>query len=79
MAEAGRAAQIYVFAHHPQVDDDADHRDPAQWQFYVVPASALPDSQRISLSSLARLAEPVQFERLAEAVGAVADDVGLAA
>lgn len=30
IAEPGRAASIYVFAHHPLNGDDADHRDPAQ-------------------------------------------------
>jgi hypothetical protein len=38
---AGRFAQVYVFAHHPIRDETADHLDPAQWRFYVVPASRL--------------------------------------
>jgi hypothetical protein len=28
--EPGRAAHIYIFAHHPIAGIDADHRDPAQ-------------------------------------------------
>jgi len=34
VAEPGRAAHIYVFAFQPNVSEIADHRDPAQWEFY---------------------------------------------
>jgi hypothetical protein len=52
---AGRLAHSYVFAYHPVGDDSADHRDPSQWQFYVLPASRLPANKRISLSKLVLL------------------------
>jgi hypothetical protein len=56
VAQAGRLAQIYVFAHHPITDDTADHRDALQWRFHVVKASALPSTARtIGLSGLASL------------------------
>jgi hypothetical protein len=75
--QAGRLAQIYVFAHHPVTDDTADHRDALQWRFYVVKASALPLAARsIGLSGLAALSsavvgwadlfEAVEKQRLAE-------------
>ncbi len=64
----GRNADIYVFAHHPLCDDTADHRDPAQWNFYAVLASTLPDQRRISLSGVRELAEPVGFVELADEV-----------
>ena len=66
--EHGRAAQIYVFGHHPIFDDSADHRDPAQWLFYVVRTTALPDVKQIALGTIKTLALPVQFCALNEAV-----------
>jgi hypothetical protein len=44
--EAGRAAQIYVFAWHPLTDQTCDHRDPAQWRFFIVPSAQLPGTQK---------------------------------
>lgn len=64
----GRNADIYVFAHHPVTDGTADHREPAQWRFYVVAASALPAQKTISLSVVARVAEAVDVAGLREAV-----------
>lgn len=64
----GRNADIYVFAHHPVTDQTADHREPAQWRFYVVAASALPAQKSISLARVARLADSVDVEGLQKAV-----------
>lgn len=47
VAQPGRAAQVYIFAHHPIADATADHRDPMQWEFYAVPATKLPATQRL--------------------------------
>jgi hypothetical protein len=66
IAEPGRYAHIYVFGHHPISDDTADHRDPAQWRFYVVAAGDLPAAQSVSLRSLQALVQPCRFEGLAE-------------
>jgi hypothetical protein len=66
--QPGRPAHIYVFAYHPIRDDTADHRDPSQWQFYVVPASRLPAGKRISLSKLALLTPAVPWSQLRDAV-----------
>jgi len=75
--EYGRAAQLYVFAHHPLFDDTADHRDPAQWLFYVVPTTKLPDVRQIALGSIKERAEAVRIVTLAETVSAVARNVSI--
>jgi hypothetical protein len=65
----GRPAAIYVFAHHPVFDTAiADHRDPEQWEFYVVPASKLPPQKTIRVSGVRALADPVSFGGLLDAV-----------
>ena len=56
--ERQRLAEIYVFAAHEGFDPPAavDHRDPAQWRFLVLPASALPARQKtIALSRVLAL------------------------
>jgi hypothetical protein len=68
----GRNADIYVFAHHPLFGDEADHCDPAQWQFYVVPTGSLPEGKRIGLGRLRALTLPVNFAELRERVDAAA-------
>lgn len=60
-ALSGRAAQVYVFAYHDVRDDTADHRDPKQWEFYVVPASLLPHAKSISIAGVRRIAEPISL------------------
>lgn len=70
--EPGRRAHIYVLAHHTIIDESADHRDPAQWTFYVVRATDLPPVKTISLGSLRRLATPCSFDALKDAVAKAA-------
>jgi len=48
-----RYADIYVFAWHGKTDETCDHADPAQWRFHVVRTTALPDTDTVSLPSLA--------------------------
>lgn len=64
----GRNADIYVFAYHPVTDETVDHRNPAQWHFYVVPTTHLPDTKRISLAAVARLAAPIGCMELGKTV-----------
>lgn len=64
-----RNAELFVFGWHPVTDGTADHRDPAQWIFFIVPEPDLPAQKSISLAALERLAEPVRIEQLADAVG----------
>jgi hypothetical protein len=66
--KAGRLAQIYVFAYHPIRNDSADHRDPSQWRFHVVPAKQLPASKTIGLVRVALLSDAVPWIGLSEAV-----------
>jgi hypothetical protein len=43
----GRQAHLYIFAWHPVSDPEtADHRDPRQWHFFVVPTKELPPDQK---------------------------------
>lgn len=69
--EFGRAANLYVFAYHDIRDHTADHRDPTQWEFYVVATRHLPETKRISLSALKRLATGVPVNDLLEEVSKV--------
>lgn len=64
--ERGRAADVYVFAYHGEQDATADHREPSQWLFHVVPAPALPATQRISLKAVQCLHPGVGLEYLAD-------------
>jgi hypothetical protein len=75
IAEPGRNADIYVFAHHPIFDDTADHRDPAQWAFYVISTNRLPDTKRITLGGVRALSQAVQFHDLKRAVAEAHDGV----
>lgn len=71
----GRNADIYIFAWHPIFDlTQADHRDPFQWQFYVVPERELsPRQQSISRSVLDKRWSVIGFDDLRSAVENVAD------
>jgi hypothetical protein len=44
-----RFADIYLFAFHPGIDEATDHRDPEQWEFYVIRTGELPAKSAISL------------------------------
>jgi hypothetical protein len=67
----GRVAHLYVLALHEWPLDEVDQRDPAQWQFLVIPASCLPaDQKSIGWSAALRLApwSVVRWNGLAQAV-----------
>jgi hypothetical protein len=66
-----RFAEIYVFAHHPIMDETADHRDPSQWRFHVVAADQLPVGKTISLVKVVRLADAVRWTELQAAVESI--------
>lgn len=63
-----RLAHLYVFAFHPVTGDEADHRDPTQWQFYVVDSKRLAANKSISLPRLKALADPISIAALPGAV-----------
>ena len=64
----GRHAHIYILAWHPIADEtEADHRDPAQWLFFIVPAKQLPQDQKtISRTVVEKRWSAVRFEQLRE-------------
>ena len=66
--QPGRAAHVYVFAHHDVDEDHADHRDPSQWTFYVVPAVELPSTKRIGIGNVRRITNGCGFSSLAHEV-----------
>jgi hypothetical protein len=78
--DARRFAAIYIFAHHPVTDTSADHRDPHQWQFYVVSETLLIPATRktIALSVIRKMVVAVDFVGLAERVEQVVTDRNLA-
>ena len=67
-----RLADIYVFAWHPERElDRADHREPDQWQFFVVSEPRLPRSQQtIGIAGLRKLGSPCRVGAIADAVTA---------
>lgn len=75
IAQVGRPAHIYVFAHHGIYADHADHRDPSQWQFYVVATSDLPDLKQAALSTISRFTTPVPITALADKVRVTASQI----
>ena len=66
----GRAADIYVFAWHPETSAKlADQRDPGQWMFYVVRTEYLPPEQKsIGLAGIKERAPMVRADALASAI-----------
>ena len=66
--EKRRWADIYIFAHHHVITDQADHRDPNQWLFYVVEEGRLPLQNTLSLSRVRSLSAPVSVENLCAAI-----------
>ena len=72
---SGRLANIYVFAWQASSDDSTDHRDPAQWAFYVVKSDDLPDQKSIGLKGLNRLTSPVSFDQLRDAVELLRNEI----
>ncbi len=73
VAVPGRSAHTYVFAWNDHYGPGTDHRDPAQWEFYVVATSSLPQEQRtISLSRVKTLAAPVTLPNLGSTTNRVA-------
>jgi hypothetical protein len=79
IAEHSRNAEIFIFGWHGIADATADHREPAQWLFYVVPETALPAQASLSLAALARLGDPVDYDGLRARVADVATAINTTA
>jgi hypothetical protein len=69
-----RFADVYVFAWHAATDDGADHRDASQWDYFVLPESALPQQKTVSVDRVRRNERAVRatWRTLRSAVDAVA-------
>jgi hypothetical protein len=52
----------------PIMDESADHRDPRQWRFYVIPTTRLPARKTISLVKVALLSDAVPWIGLKGAI-----------
>lgn len=67
--DPGRHAEIYILAWHPITDETkADHRDPAQWLFFIIPTNELPPDQKtISRTVVEKSWPAVRFEQLRQA------------
>lgn len=65
-----RAADLYIFGWHPETREElADHRDPVQWEFIVVPTKKLPAGRKtIGLEPLRELGKSAQLDCLASTV-----------
>jgi hypothetical protein len=69
--EPGRAAHLYVLAYHDVRDSSADHRNPEQWEFFVIPTTDLPPVKRLTLGKAKTLTEPVRIASLRERISTV--------
>ena len=63
-----RNADLYVMAHHPIVDETADHRNPHQWLFYVIPTNMLPATRSIVLNRLRAIVPSVALAHLVKKI-----------
>jgi len=68
----GRPAQTYVFAWNPTFGSETDHRNPDQWEFYVVAETSLPQHKTIGLSEIKKLTAFVKLPDLALTVDQIA-------
>ena len=68
--DARRVVDLYIFAWHGLTSrDKANHCDPSQWEFYVVPVEKLPKGQKtIGLQSLKQIVAAVDYKNLTATV-----------
>lgn len=65
----GRQADVFIFAHHFEAGDHADHCDPRQWRFYVVQERLLdPHAKSIGLTTVKRFANGYGIDDLKASV-----------
>jgi hypothetical protein len=69
---AGRNADIYILSHHFLGDQTADHGNPEQWRFFVVPEVSLPNQHSLGLLPASKLGGPCTHKELLEVVEAAA-------
>lgn len=66
-----RHADIYVFAHHPIIGPEADHRKSQQWRFYPVRTSRLPSAASIGLTRLETISTAVAADPAGRSSGRI--------
>lgn len=71
----GRAAHLYLFCYHGGMDESADHRDPVQWEFFLVPTSELPTGKSIGIGKVRAMSPMVTFSDLQQQVRSAADEL----
>ena len=77
IASRRRWADLYLLAYHAEESDEADHRDPQQWQFYPIAERALPDQASLGIAHVRRLSSPCGYSDLDECVGSLLASLGL--
>ena len=70
LSEPKRRADVYVFALFTQQEMPIEPLDLDQWKFYALSTQKLDDRKSLSLSALEKLASPVPYHELADAVKA---------
>jgi hypothetical protein len=79
IAKASRPAHLYLFAWHGITDGTADHTNPRQWRFFVVPEPSLPSGTKsISIRALERIEKPVGISAISEEVDRLSSGLKLA-
>ncbi len=63
-----RNSDIYLFGLHPLTHAGADHRDPSQWCFFVIPTTRLPAIYRLSEAKARSLADEIGIDQIAQTV-----------
>ncbi len=69
----GRAAHLYLFCYNGRADEDADHRNPDQWEFFVASAGDLPTGKSIGINRVRALTPTLSFSDLKQQVRSAAD------
>lgn len=80
LGETARNSQLYIFCLFAETDEtNADVTNLSQWRFYVVPTRTvthrLGAQKTIGLTALERLASPVDYSHLREAVGTIEREI----
>ncbi len=70
LSEPKHHADVYVFALFAQREMPIEPLDLDQWKFYALSTQKLDDRKSLSLSALEKLASPVPYHELADAVKA---------
>ena len=69
--EISRQATLYILAWHPFVDASADHRDPEQWEFYMISSSQLPEQKSLGLNAMKTLCSRSTVGELSRSLAAL--------